>query len=245
MESEILNDLGLTDNEIKVYLAVLKLGRCSGTEIRKNTQISNSQVYSSLDSLIYKGLIIYEKTSVGKKYFTSDPIIITDLMAKRNKTLQDYVTYLQKLRNNSNYLADISVYEGLNGFKSAMINLANECPKNETISIIGFSNQNYKNEKLSVILTDVNKISIQKKHKFKMILDNKENTFFAERKEEKISKIKFMGRNFKSPAAIDIFQDKVYILIWDENPYAIRIKNRNVAEGFKIYFDFLWNMANF
>jgi hypothetical protein len=31
--------------------------------------------------------------------------------------------------------------------------------------------------------------------------------------------------------------------MWDETPYVFKIKNKNIAEGFKIYFNFLWNMA--
>jgi hypothetical protein len=52
-----------------------------------------------------------------------------------------------------------------------------------------------------------------------------------------------MNNNFKSPAAIDIFLDKVYIFLWDENPYAFMIQNKNIANGFKNYFQFLWSMA--
>jgi|SRR3989344_513576 len=242
-KNETLKDLGLTENEVKVYLSALKIGKCSATEIRKNVQISNSQVYSSLDSLISRGLITYEKTHLGKRYSALDPSVIKELINKRNKIIEDYIPYLKQLQNKTAYSTDISVYEGLNGFRTAMLKLAKECLKNETIYIIGFSNQDYKNEQLSAILRDVNKISVQKNHKFNMILDNKDNVFFKQRKEEKISKIKFMGGNFKSPASIDIFEDYVYILIWDESPYAIRIKNKNVAEGFKVYFNFLWNIA--
>ncbi len=121
--------------------------------------------------------------------------------------------------------------------------LPEECPNNGALYIIGFSNQAYKNEKLAALLRDVNKISIKKRHKFKMILDNRENKFFEQRKQEKISEMRFMENGFKSPAAIDIFQDIVYILMWDEIPYAFKIRNKNIAECFKIYFDFLWKMA--
>src|SRR3989344_5163483 len=159
MDENILNGLGLTDNEVKVYLSILQLGTCSGTEIRKHTKISNSQVYSALNTLITNGLITYEKRALGKKYTALDPLVI------------------------------------------------------------------------------------KKIHKFKIILDNPENKFFKQRAEEGLSEIKFMRGGFKSPAAIDIFQDYVYILLWDEHPYAIRVKNKDIADGFKTYFDFLWNMA--
>ena len=243
MNKNILKILGLTDNEVKVYLSVLQLGTCSGTGIRKHTKISNSQVYSALDTLINNGLITYEKRASGKKYTALDPSVIKKIIEKRNKAIEESIPYLKNLQNKNLSSTETAIFEGLSGFKNAMINLAEECPRNETLFIIGFSNQAYKNKQLAHILRDVNKISKQKDHKFKMILDNPENKFFKQRSEEGLSEIKFMRRGFKSPAAIDIFKDYVYILLWDEHPYAIRIKNKNIADGFKTYFDFLWNMA--
>ena len=76
-----------------------------------------------------------------------------------------------------------------------------------------------------------------------MILDDSENTFFEDRKNEKLGEIRFMGNGFKSPAAIDIFGDYVFILLWEETPYAFIIKNKNIADSYRFYFNFLWNMA--
>jgi sugar-specific transcriptional regulator TrmB len=240
---EKLKLLGLTDNEIKVYVLVLKLGSCTGTEIRRKTGIANSRVYVALDILLQKGIITYEKRPKGKLYSAFDPSIINEVMKERMKQIEETIPYLKTLQNKEKKETETAVFEGFQGFKTALYQLVNVCPRHETINIIGFSNQAYKNKKLAALLRDVNKISIKKKHKFKMILDNRENKFFQQRKEEKISNIRFMGKNFISPASIDIFQDYVYIFLWDENPYAFVIKNKNIAEGFKTYFQFLWSMA--
>ncbi len=243
MNQEALEILGLTNNEIKVYLFVLEKGHSNGTQIRNNTKIAHSRVYAALDTLIDKGLIIFKKTPKGKIYSALNPEILENLIDDRKNKILEYIPILKNLQKKEKFETDTGVFEGFNGFKSALYNLANECPSNETIYIIGFSNQAYNNKRLADLLQNVNKISIKKKHKFKMILDNSENTFYKQRKEEKISEIKFMENGFKSPAAIDIFQDKVYIFLWDENPYVFTIKNKNIAEGFKIYFNFLWNIA--
>ena len=76
---ENLKLLGLSNNEIQVYLALLKHGSLTGTEIRTNTCLANSRVYSSIDSLTNKGLITYEKRAKGKKYIGSTYIIINEI----------------------------------------------------------------------------------------------------------------------------------------------------------------------
>ena len=243
MVNEELKELGLTNNEIEIYTTILKKGKSTATQIRKLTNIANSRVYAAIDTLILKGIIVYEKTPKGRIYSALNPEVLKDLMIEKMEKINEYIPILKDLQKKNEEETETAVYEGFKGFKTAMYNLAEECPVGEIVYIIGFSNQAYKNEKLAALLRDVNKISIRKKHKFKMILDNKGNKFYKERKEEKITKIKFMENGFKSPASIDIFKDTVYILMWDENPYAFKIKNKNIAEGFKIYFDFMWKTA--
>ena len=242
MEPE-LKLLGLTDNEIKIYLMLLENPRSSGTDIRRKITIANSAMYSSIDVLISKGLIIYEKLQTGRLYSALDPEVISAILEEQRKKIEAKIPFLKELQKKERSNTQTAVFEGLNGFKTALINLTEECPAGESIDIIGFSNQLYKNKKLAFILQDINKRSIKKKHKFRMILDNKENTFYDGRKGEGISKIRFIEQGFKSPASIDIFGDSVYILMWDEKPYAFVIKNHNIADGFKAYFEFLWKIA--
>ena len=242
MIEQQLKLLGLTGNEVLVYTSILK-GAFTGTTIKKEAGIGNSQVYSSLDTLLSKGFIQYTKTPKGKRYYATDPLIIKKLAEEQNKKIQELVPYLKQIQQHIPASTDTAVYEGFQGFKTALYRIAEECPKGEKIFIIGFSNQAYKNKKLAALLRDVKKISIRKKHAFQMILDDHDNNFFQQRKEEKISNIRFMNRGFVSPAAIDIFGDYVYILLWDEHPYAFVLQNKNIAEGFRTYFQFLWSMA--
>ncbi|MDP3881490.1 MAG: helix-turn-helix domain-containing protein [Nanoarchaeota archaeon] len=240
---EDLKLAGLTDNEIKIYLTLLKHPESTGTEIRKQTGISNSRVYSCLDELIRKGIVNYQIIRSGKIFSAVDPKILSDILNEKKKRFDEMIGKLTSLERKSDKNVESSIFEGFNGFKNAFYKMIEDCPKEETIYIIGFSNQAYKNERLRLLLSNINHRSIKKKHKFKMILDDRENTFYQDRKFEGISQIRFMEGGFKSPAAIDVFADYVYIFLWDENPYAFMIKNENIAQGFRTYFEFLWNIA--
>ena len=99
MDKDILLNLGLTDNELKVYISILQLGTCSGTDIRKDTKISNSQVYFVLDNLISKGLIIYEKRASGKMYIALDPSVIKTILENRNKQIEESIPFLKSIQN--------------------------------------------------------------------------------------------------------------------------------------------------
>ena len=68
---EDYSELGLTNNEGKVYESLVKFGKLSAGEVTKHSGTSYSKIYNILDSLINKGLVtvIPEKT---KKFFPSN-----------------------------------------------------------------------------------------------------------------------------------------------------------------------------
>jgi len=70
MENEILllNKIGLTDTEAKVYLALLQNGNLSGYEASKMAGVSRSKIYVILECLINKGFVLYTQSENNNKY---------------------------------------------------------------------------------------------------------------------------------------------------------------------------------
>ena len=57
MDTGLLESVGLTKSEAKVYLALLELGSSSKGPIVKRSGVASSKVYELLDKLIAKGLV--------------------------------------------------------------------------------------------------------------------------------------------------------------------------------------------
>jgi len=96
MDEKLLEEIGLTKGEIKVYFTLLKLGETTTGKIIENAQISSGKIYEILDKLVKKGLvsfIIKEKT----KYFTaSSPNRILDYMHEKEKNLKEKEEEIKK-----------------------------------------------------------------------------------------------------------------------------------------------------
>ena len=78
----------------------------------------------------------------------------------------------------------------------------------------------------------------------KQILD-----FFAKRKKDKqaripFAEIRYLPEKYSGPAATNIYGDKVAIILWSkENPLAIVIKNKEIAESYKKFFELMWRIS--
>ncbi|MFI3208989.1 MAG: helix-turn-helix domain-containing protein [Eubacteriales bacterium] len=70
MEKEILllNKIGLSDAESKVYLTLLQRGSLTGYEASKLAGIPRSKVYNILENLTQKGFILFAETENSNKY---------------------------------------------------------------------------------------------------------------------------------------------------------------------------------
>jgi len=242
--NKTLQELGLTSNEIKIYLFLLKFGETTTGSIIKETGISNSRVYESLNNLIRKGLAGYNIQKDGKHFSAQDPKALMELEEQRKQKIESLVPQLSGLMSNKDVETKTAVYEGFDGFKTAFRKIIDDCPEKGEILITGFPEGIYNEESLRLFLTNMNLKSAVKKQKLKVLLEKSaQKTLGSDRESEKFTEVKYMPEGFMSPAGMDIFEDYVYIFLWDEKPFVFMIKNKKIAESFKNYHQFMWKMA--
>ncbi|MBI5148414.1 hypothetical protein HZA33_01925 [Candidatus Pacearchaeota archaeon] len=244
MDTKVLEETGLTKNEIAIYLFLLKKIEVTTGPLIKETAIANSRVYESLNSLIKKGLVTYTIQKEGKKFRAVDPKILLEKEEERTKKLKSIILELLSLKAYKETQSATSIYEGFDGFKTAFKKIIKDCPINGIIYIIGFSKQQYSDESLRNFIANMNLKSAQKKQKLKILIDKETMELIGrEMEKQKYTDIRYLPKEFTSPAAIDIFEDYVYIFLWEEKPFVFMIKNSRIAESFKSYFNFLWKIA--
>jgi HTH-type transcriptional regulator, sugar sensing transcriptional regulator len=239
-----LEQFGLTKNESAIYTYLLKKGSTTTGAIIKNTGIANSRIYNSLNSLLTKGLVSYTIQKEGKHFQAVDPKKLMEIEDERKQKLVALIPQLQNLKNLEQTDTTSAIYEGFEGFKTAFKKIIDDCPKDGVIHILGFSEQQFGNKSLRTFITNMNLKSAEKKQRLRILMDQSvKATSGKDRQKEKYTEIRYMPKGYISPAAIDIFGDYVYIFLWEEKPFVFMIKNKTIAESFRIYFQFLWNMG--
>ncbi|NQU78408.1 hypothetical protein HQ545_01435 [Candidatus Woesearchaeota archaeon] len=244
MEAE-LEELGLSRNESKIYLFLLKNGTSTTGPIIKETGIANSRVYESLNTLISKGIVNYTVQKDGKHFTSADPGKFIELEQEREKKILSIVPQLQKLQSTETEETVTAVYEGFEGWKTAFKKVVDDCPVDGTIYITGFSEEPYKLKSLRTFLLNLNLKSGNKRQRLKILLESSvRETLGKDRESEKYSEVRYMPEGYIAPAAMDIFENQVYLFVWGEKPLVFMIKNKKIAENFKKHHQFLWSIAD-
>lgn len=122
---EKLTSLGLQDNEARVYLALLELGRGNVTEVSKAAGLNRTSGYDILERLGLLGLV--NRSTLGKKkliYAAEPPSAIKQFLEDKKNLYEKRLTKVDDLIFNLNSLtkgADkpiIKFFEGRKGIKN-------------------------------------------------------------------------------------------------------------------------------
>jgi HTH-type transcriptional regulator, sugar sensing transcriptional regulator len=239
--NQILEELGLTKGESKVYHTLLKTGETTTGKIIDEAQISAGKVYQILDKLIKKGLvsfIIKEKT----KYFSaSHPNRILDLIHEQEKELKNKEKEVQKLLpsliqsyNLEKKDSETTLFKGLKGLQTAIFELLNN--SKEEILAMGLTTS--KKDTFNLLWEKWHNERTRKKIKCKMLFSEINKNYL-----QKLTKLKFTEiRIIKgiTPSAITISGDYILIQTYENEPECLLIRNEHVAQSFKVFFETMW-----
>ena len=237
MKQEALIECGLTKNEAKVYLALLKLGSGTAMEITKKSKVHRVNTYDVLERLRLKGLISSIMQSNKKIYEAANPEQLSKLIKQKEEMLSQIMPSLREEFTTKKEKQQVRHFLGPEGVMQAYYMMLNQ---DSTLYGIGGSglNRTFLKHRHEMF----NKERLKKGVKVKAIYYE----FTRERKVKEIAKdktqqIKFIPDKFKSTGMIDICGDLVVNLLPIEgNVMAIVIENKVLAQSYRNIFNFMW-----
>ena len=113
-----LKQAGLTENESKVYLALLDLGPSLAGQISRKTGMHRRTVYDTTEMLIKKGLIGYILQNNRRLFQASNPQRILDIIKEKQNILSPFVAELSQRFTSTKEKEETNFYKGKEGLKT-------------------------------------------------------------------------------------------------------------------------------
>ena len=231
---EQLKEAGLTENESKVYISLLNLGPSHAGEISIKSGLHRRVVYDTINMLSQKGMIGYVTKNNVKLFQAVEPKRILEIIKEKEQHINEIIPQMQELYHLTREKEEVNFYKGKNGLKTVM---EDQLATRKEILIIGASPLAY--EILQFYFKWFDKRRIQNKIKVKVIF-NKTN----QKLRIPSSEVRFLPSGYSSPLAVNIYGDKIALILWSkENPFAVVIKNKEISEGYRNYFEIMWKSA--
>ncbi|NQZ85887.1 MAG: hypothetical protein HRU03_09280 [Nanoarchaeales archaeon] len=249
MKLNILEEIGLTKSESKVYMSLLELGDTKRAEIINKSQVASSKIYEILNKLILKGLATtYIKNKI--KYFkpVNPNQLITYLDEKKEKINQietetkKALPELLKLYTSSEQKKEVELLIGFKSLQEVFREQVEELKENDTCYILAETHEI--NNTTNLFFSQIHLQREAKKIKSKMLYNISQkkivNKFFSSKKYP-LTQTKYIEH--ESSIAINVYNNKTIIIIFGIEISIIKITSQEAANSFLEYFKVFWKTA--
>lgn len=240
MKEEILMELGLSQNETKIYISLLETGSSSATKIAEKSGVHRVNVYDSISKLKKKGLVS-ELTTEGKRnYQASPPEALKNILKEKEIRLNKIIPELEISNKLNKSQQNVEIYEGYDYIRNMFLH--------------------FLELKQDIFAIDAPKFAIERVGKFFQEVIHKRR---AEQKQmmyhlynrDAIDRIKYLNtlpytearyldQDNNNTTTTFICGDEIAISIMhehqDQKPYTILIKNKSVADAYRAHFWIIW-----
>jgi len=222
--------LGFSQNETKVYLALIDHGKNPAGKISKLAKIDRSSCYNALKLLTEKGLVSYVVAGKVKIFIATGPRRILDYHNERREIVEEMIPILHVRHKAKKEEGQVRLFKGTRGLKSIFLDMVRTKK-----DILVFGSEGQFSERMPEFSMQYDRLKKENKIKTKMLIRKGR----AETG-RKFTEYKYLPNFSESPAVTTIYGNKIAILIWTEEPEGIVIENPSAAKAYRSIFEFLW-----
>lgn len=246
MDKQILREIGLSEGEIKVYLALLKLGEAKKTELAKQAGVSSSKVYEICGKLQIKGIVGTILKDNKKHFQAMEPKRLLDFFNEKTSKIENQKKELERaipmLEDFSKTQENKAIlYEGLNAIKNFYKNILEELKQGEEYHVIGV-NYGENIPGIKEFFENFHRQRAKKGIKVKMLVNHDAKDLLVKTIHSK-SEIRFLPQYLMNNMIILFYKDKSFIFFLTKDAIGLLIENKEITNGFKTYFDAFWKIA--
>ena len=241
MDTHLLEDIGLTKSESKVYLALLEIGSCTTGKIVDKSKASSSKIYEILDKLMQKGLVSFIIKNGMKFYEAAPSDRIMDYMHEKEEAIQKQKNQLKNLlpelelkRQMSKYESEATIFKGIKGIETAFFASLDLLNEGDEILITSVS---LRSEILKRVFIKIGKERVKRKITARALFN--EPVKGEIQLKNPLTTIRYVPIN--TPTGIYIYKNRVLIMPQSDDYLLIVIDNKEIADSFRAQFELQWN----
>lgn len=235
MNAKDLHSLGFSENEAKIYLALLQYGSLLAGALSKKTQINRRTTYDTLERMMEKGVVSFTLAAERRVFNAVPPKIILTKLREMEEQAQKIIPELEQLYAEHPKEEEIQIYRGRKGIRSIL---------NQILSVkeyVSFGSNERFPEIMGHDFLQFQKKKTQLKIKSRTLMSivMKGNPLL----QTATTEFRYLPKQIAHPTSTFIYDNIVAIVMWTDTPIAITIESKELARTYLHYFNTLWKTS--
>ena len=240
----VLEDIGLSKGQIKVYVALLELGETTSGPLIRKSGLQNSVVYNALNQLMEKGLVGYVLKGKRKLFSAHNPQNLLDYVDDKRQKLEKVVPQLIAKQTLVQEKQEAQVFTGWKGLYNAFNFILTVLPTgSEYIGFAGGFEEQFSVE-AKRFFREFQKKRVKLKYNVKLIVNEE-----ARKQVEEYEYYRKFGTPIYrfvpgiAPQGVIIFGDYILQIGFEEEPVAVVIHSSAISDSYRKFFYRMWEYA--
>ena len=115
--TSLVQSLGLTQDEARVYLAALELGEATMQDLARKAKVKRTTMYNFIDELLTRQFLVEMRRGKRKIYSAVAPEHLVEIAKTRMWELERALPLLHAIHNRSAHKPRVTFHEGIEGIK--------------------------------------------------------------------------------------------------------------------------------
>jgi sugar-specific transcriptional regulator TrmB len=243
MHTDLLQELGLSPNETKIYEALLTYGGSGVSTISLRSKIHRRNVYDAIHRLLEKGLV-YEVQGQGELvYEPVEPSKLMEMAEEKVRKVEEALPGMMKVFHAKKAEERSYIYKGIEGIKNYM---RDTLTVGEDVYVFGGKGAWF-DKRLHPYVTSYLEEAKRRGMKTHVLFDHE----VSERSPEltqRFGRCKFLPKGYSTQSAVDVFGDYVVTFSqlngpeWTDDVTIFVTISPKLAEAYRTWWKLLWDL---
>ncbi len=243
--NSVLEKIGLSSSESKIYTALLEIGTASVQNLSKKAGVERTNTYAVLENLISKGLVreVSNNKKKIKKFVPEPPEKLMIMLREKEEMLNSVLPQLKSIYNLAPKKPKILFFEGREG----IITIANRSLEKAKKEILFVSSTKHFHQITTEEYEDNYYIPTRIKNNIsiRMIVVKNEWTLKKKQKDrEEMRETRFFPEDFNLSASLFIYGSEVSFITSQQELLGVVIESKEIVELMKIFFETMWQASS-
>ncbi len=234
-----LKGIGLTDQEVHVYIGLLKLGGADASSIAKEISIKRTTVYPILDKLISNGVVTVLEQGKKRLYTPIKPSGLVSLYERKLQTLSKIIPSLENIQGKLVEGYGVRFIRSEKELETFYENIIEEYKGKEFFiigdvsSFINLDREFFLNYRKKRAANNI---------RTKLLLTHKSKSEVGQDDPGLLRSFKYLPEKYHFKSTIDIYDNKIVIIGPEVKALAVVIEVPPMVDIFRSVFMSLWEV---
>ncbi len=232
----VLQEIGLEEREVKIYLALLELDESTVLPIATKAGIKRTYTYDILEALQNKGLVSYIEKNGRRRYSAEDPKKLESMLKERLEHFRELLPEIRSIYNKATNKPKVRFYEGTAAVKELYEELAHV---KEYASI---ASPDHFYELLGKDYIDylTKNILKNKTRGRELFVHSYVEVHFEKQYHAPLQEVRWLPPDVEIDTDMFIFPNKLVLISYRGTTHAISIEESSIIDTHRKMFDLLW-----